>query len=159
MIRSVYAARSVTMCGSVLAGFRNEANGMNRQEVNESALPVLANETVINVAALLQEEVGARRMYELQMSHMPLADDIVAERLDGQVTLTHLRGQILGSFVLAGTAIMECVRCLRPYSEPVSTTFAESFRQHVDVRTGTELHPSDQLDPEEDDDFPISGES
>ncbi len=116
----------------------------------------LVNETVINVAALLQEDVGARRIYGLELGPLTLAEEMVATRLNGEVTLTRLRGQVLGSFRLAGTAEVECVRCLRPYEEEVETTFAEPFRQSVDVRSGAEIDASDLLDPEEDDFFVIS---
>lgn len=129
---------------------------MVTQRVDDSAANMLVNETLINVAALLQEEVGARRVYGLELGPFALADDIVATRLAGQVTFTRLRGQILASFRLAGTAEVECVRCLRPYAEPVETTFAEPYRQSVDVRSGAELQANDQLDPKEDDFFLIS---
>lgn len=129
---------------------------MVSQQVDESAGNVLVNETLINVAALLQEDVGSRRAYGLELGPFALADEIVATRLTGGVTLTRLRAQILASFHLDGSAEVECVRCLRPYTEAVSTTFAEPFRQSVDVKSGAEIQGSDQLDPEEDDFFLIS---
>lgn len=134
----------------------NEANVMVSHEVDGAASDMLVDETDINVAALLQEEVGSRRLYGVRLGQMALADDIVSTRLDGQVTLTRLRGQILAAFQLAGTAEMECVRCLRRYEETVATSFAEPFRQSVDVKSGAEIRSSDQLDPEEDDFFEIS---
>lgn len=129
---------------------------MVSQPVSGGPSDTLVDETVINVASLLQEEVGARRVYGLTLGPLALAEEMVATRLDGELTLTRLRGQVLGSFRLAGTAEVECVRCLRPYEETVATTFAEPFRQKVDVRSGAEIDASDQLDPEEDDFFEIS---
>lgn len=129
---------------------------MVSQPVGSGPSDTLVNETVINVAALLQEDVGARRVYGLKLGPVTLAEEMIATRLDGDVTLTHLRGQVLGSFRQAGTAQVECVRCLRSYEEVVETTFAEPFRQSVDVRSGAEIDASDQLDPEEDDFFVIS---
>lgn len=135
---------------------QDEANVMVSQPVNGSPSDTLVNETVINVAALLQEDVGSRRIYGLTLGPLALAEEMVATRLDGDLTLTRLRGQVLGSFRLAGTADVECVRCLRSYEETFTTSFAEPFRQSVDVRSGAEINASDQLDPEEDDFFEIS---
>ncbi len=129
---------------------------MVSQPVGNGLGNTLMNETVINVAALLQEDVGGRRNYGLALGPLTLAEEMVATRLDGDLTLTRLRGQVLGSFRLAGTADVECVRCLRSYEETVAMTFAEPFRQRVDVRSGAEINASDQLDPEEDDFFEIS---
>lgn len=144
------SSRSLRVDGS------NEANVMVSHEPGDAASDVLVDETLINVAALLQEEVGSRRLYGIRLGRMALADDIVSTRLAGQVTLTRLRGQILASFQLAGAAEMECVRCLRLYEEAVETSFAEPFRQSVDVKSGAEIRSSDQFDPEEDDFFEIS---
>ena len=129
---------------------------MVSQPVGSGPSDTLVNETIINVAALLQEDVGARRVYGLELGPLTLAEEMIATRLEGEVTLTRLRGQVLGSFQLAGTAEVECVRCLRSYEETVETTFDEPFRQNVDVRSGAELDASDQFDPEEDDFFVIS---
>lgn len=134
----------------------NEANVMVSQQVDDSARNMLVNETLINVAALLQEEVGSRRVYGLEFGPLPLADEIIAARLAGQVALTRLRAQILGSFELTGTVQVECVRCLQPYAETVQTSFDEPFRQVVDVKSGAEIRASDQFDPDEDDYFVIT---
>jgi uncharacterized protein len=128
---------------------------MVTQRAEDRTSGELVDETVVNVASLLREDVGARRVYTIRLNRFPLAEDLVATRLDGEVILTRLRDQVLASVDIAGGALVECVRCLRRYEEPVRARFAEPFRQVVDVRSGAELRGSKQVDPEDDDFFEI----
>lgn len=129
---------------------------MSSKPVDHRPTQTITDDALINVAALLQDDLGARRTYGVRLSRVPLTDDIVAPHLEGLLNLTRLRGQILASFDLEGGAILECVRCLRPYEQPVSARFEEPFRQRVDVRSGAEIRADDQLDPAEDDFFEIT---
>ncbi len=128
---------------------------MVNQRAEDRTSGELVNETVVNVATMLREELGARRTYTIRLDEFPLADDLVARRLDGAVTLTRLREQVLASVDIAGDALMECVRCLRRYEQPFRATFDEPYRQSVDVQSGHELRGSRQVDLEEDDAFEI----
>jgi uncharacterized protein len=99
----------------------------------------LDNETVINVATLLQEQVGARRRYGLHLDAFPVDDDMLAEDVEGNVTLVRLADEILAQVRAKGTVELECVRCLREYDQPFSTRFSVEYRPTVDVRTGIGL--------------------
>ena len=116
----------------------------------------LDNETILNVATLLQAEFGSRRSYALHLEPFRMSDDLVASVIDGQVELTRLREQILANVTLEGDVELECVRCLQTYDQPFETTFAESFRQRVDVRSGMQLPDDSATGPDEDDTFAIS---
>jgi uncharacterized protein len=115
----------------------------------------LENETVINVAGLLKEETGSKRTYDLRLTNIPLADDILAPELEGRVRLTKLRGQIEVDGEMEGTAVLECVRCLRPYLQDFEYEFSEPFLQTVDVRSGVEL-PDSLVEDDDEDRFTIN---
>lgn len=103
----------------------------------------LRNDTVINVARLLQEPFGARRTYRLHLDAFPLDDELRAKAIGGEVKLTRLRDGIIVDVHAQGRVALECVRCLRLYNQPFATKFAEEYRQTVDVRTGAGLTSGD----------------
>lgn len=115
----------------------------------------LFNDTAINVVALLKEPVGAKRSYGLHLDAFRLAEDVRVESVDGTVQLTRLRDQILAAAKVRGGAMLECVRCLRPYLQPVAAEFAEEFRPTVDVRTGAGIDPLTPVDEDEEQFFEI----
>lgn len=108
----------------------------------------LRNDTVINVAGLLKEPLGARRTYRLHFDVFPLDDDVRAEAIDGEVKLTRLRDGIIVDVRAKGQVELECVRCLRPYDQDFTTEFAEEYRQTVDVRTGVGLASGEEVEHE-----------
>lgn len=122
---------------------------MATQWADSNGRQFLDNETVLNVAGLLKEDTGSKRNYDLQLTNFSLADDILAPRLEGQIRLTKLRDQIIVDGEMDGTALLECVRCLRPYLQDVEFEFSEPFRQTVDVRSGAELAGSQQVDDDD----------
>ena len=99
----------------------------------------LHNETVINVAALLKEGVGARRGYGLTLDRFPLDIDLTAVEVSGDIRLTRLSDEIIASVHAEGVVTLECQRCLNPYAQPFESDFDEEFRETVDVRTGAGL--------------------
>jgi uncharacterized protein len=107
----------------------------------------LDNETIINVAALLKEPVGAAREYPLHLDAFSLDDGTTAKDVDGTVKLTRLADEIFASVAAKGSVDLECVRCLRVYGQPFSTKFAAEFRPTVDVRTGVPV--SEESDEDE----------
>jgi uncharacterized protein len=107
----------------------------------------LDNETIINVAALLKEPVGAAREYPLHLDRFSVDEDLLAEDVEGTVKLTRLADEIIANITARGTVDLECVRCLRTYAQPFSTRFAAEFRPTVDVRTGFPI--ADESDGDE----------
>lgn len=107
----------------------------------------LKNDTVINVAQLLKEQVGTFRVYEVELGWFALDSDIVARDLTGRLRLTRLVDGVLATAEIQGTALVECVRCLEIYEQPFSTAFDQEFRPALDIRTGL---PVDPPDPAED---------
>jgi uncharacterized protein len=99
----------------------------------------LYNETVINVAALLQEPVGSTRTYPLRLAGFPLDEGMMAEDVEGQVKVVRLADELLVNVTACGTVALECDRCLREYDQPFATRFTAEFRPTVDVRIGIDI--------------------
>ena len=99
----------------------------------------LINDAVINVAALLREQTGAFRAYRFSIDRLGLDDDLEAVNLAGTVRLTRLTDAILASIIAETSVELECQRCLRVFSLPVSLEFDEQFRIAYDVRRGTAI--------------------
>lgn len=111
----------------------------------------LHNETVINVAALLREPLGASRTFALGIDQFALDDDLVARDLTGDIRLTRLSDEILATVQASGSVELICQRCLEPFVQPVSVRFSEEFRIAFDVRTGLGISGTT-----EEDEFEIS---
>jgi uncharacterized protein len=117
--------------------------------ISAGQVPDLTNETTINVVALLQELVGNTREYTIHLDAFPLADDLQAARMNGEVELTKLRDEILAAADLRGQVHLDCVRCLQTYVQDVTVSFAEEYRQTVDVRTGAGIPDHEVVDNED----------
>lgn len=111
----------------------------------------LVNDTRLNVATLLTENVGSTRDLELTLTAFPLDDDLVASDVLGNLRLTRLQSGILASGKLTGHVELECARCLNLYDQPFSTRLTEQFRQTVDVHGAAGFAPH-RAEPEVEDD-------
>lgn len=114
----------------------------------------LVNDTGLNIASLLMEDVGSTRELELTLTSFPLDDELVASNVLGQFRLTRLRSGVLVTGTASGDVELECSRCLNLYDQPYTTTLTEQFRQTVDVRSGSGITPARRAssDVDEDDD-------
>lgn len=111
----------------------------------------LVNDTRLNIAALLMENVGSTRDLDLALISLPLDDELVARDVLGNLRLTRLQSGILASGKLTGHVELECARCLNLYDQPFSKRLTEQFRQTVDVFSGIGVTPQ-RDEPEENDD-------
>ena len=101
----------------------------------------LVNETRLNIASLLLQEIGSWRDIALTLSSFELSDDLAPASVLGQLRLTRIHSGVLATGELSGDVELECARCLNFYTQPFKTRFTEQFRQTVDVRSGTGLTP------------------
>ena len=97
---------------------------------------VLENETVVNVAGLLKELVGAVRRYRVALDWFALDHDLMARDVAADVRFTRTTDGILVTGRAHGLALLECVRCLEPYDEPFSVEVEQLYRPVIDVRGG-----------------------
>ena len=112
----------------------------------------LRNESGLNVATLLQEDVGSTRTVDIDLDSFPLDDDLIARNVDARVRLTRLRHHILADGELRADIELECVRCLTMFDFGAETAFSEQFRQLHDVRSGADLSDHRELEGDDEED-------
>lgn len=103
----------------------------------------LYNETAVNVATLLQEQVGASRIYSFHLDRLDLDDDLIASGVNGDMRLTRLTDEILANVEATATVELTCLRCLEQYDQPTKARFQEEFRVAYDVRSGAAVRGSE----------------
>jgi len=99
-----------------------------------------------NVAQLLHEDVGARRVVEIGDARGTLDCLTLLEPLEGTVRLTRTNRGILATGVIETVVDSECSRCLEQTRVPLRVELAEEFFAVVDLRTG--LPASREIDGE-----------
>ncbi len=102
----------------------------------DSAVRIIRDDTAINVAQLLQAEVGAVRDVQVFVSDLELDDDIQAYGIESTARLLRIGTGILASGNVSGTARIQCVRCLETYDQPFEGAFDQEYRPLIDVSTG-----------------------
>lgn len=100
----------------------------------------LTNDTIVNVAQLLKESVGATRVADVHLDRLPLDESTTATSITAHVRLTRVAEGILADGHLTSTVELECVRCLEPYTASAEGDFEAEYRPSVDVRTGVPLY-------------------
>jgi uncharacterized protein len=117
-----------------------------RVETGANGAPLrLKNDTVVNVAQLLQEHVGAARKIALALDWFALDADLMAKDVRAEARLTRIGNGILGTGRQSGIAMVECVRCLELFEQPFEAEFDQEYQPTVDVRSG---QPLEQAAPE-----------
>jgi uncharacterized protein len=101
-----------------------------------------------NVAQLLKQPSGTRRVYDIDTSEVPPFDDDleVVAPFRGQVRLMRVGAGVLVTGGLETTLEVACTRCLTAFQTPVSFEIEEEFKPSVDIQTGGVL----PQDPEQD---------
>ncbi len=102
-------------------------------------IKTLTNDTIVNVAQLLKEPVGATRIADVHLDRLALDELSVATDVAAQVRLTRVIEGILADGEMSGKIELECVRCLEMFTHEFAGEFEAEFRPSVDVRTGVPL--------------------
>lgn len=106
----------------------------------------LQNDTRINVAQLMKDDLGAARKYTASLNWFSLDDDLMAKDVQADIRLTRIIDGILATGNVRGIALVECVRCLEIYEQPFAASFDQEYRPTIDVRSGLLV---EQPDPDE----------
>lgn len=109
---------------------------------------VLYNDTIINIAQLLKENVGASRRYVLRLDWFALDQDIMARDVEADAKVTRINTGVLVTGHTSGTALIECVRCLEMYEQPFADEFDQEYRPTIDIRSGvpvTQPEPNEEI--------------
>jgi len=93
-----------------------------------------------NVAQLLKQQTGARRVYDMDTDMPPLDDALtVVAPFHGKVTFIRVGAGLLVTGKLETVVELECAHCLATLRVPVSFEIEEEFRPTLDVSTGIRL--------------------
>jgi uncharacterized protein len=101
------------------------------------------NDTVLNVAQLLKENVGSKRIYAVSLDALPLDETTTARDISAQLKLTRIANGILVTGSLAGKTRLECVRCLEEFETEYSGEVEAEFRPTVDISSGVPVETED----------------
>lgn len=97
-----------------------------------------------NVAQLLKEPIGAKRVYELSEDIADLDVDLLPEGpLTGTVELLRIHSGVLVTAELNIVLLVNCGRCLEQIAMPLTVRFEESFRPLTEVSTGRYITPAE----------------
>jgi uncharacterized protein len=99
---------------------------------------------LFNVAQLLQEPIGAERLYSVDASIPGGEADSPESDVQGSVRLTRTNRGLLAYAELDAVARDACSRCLRPTEMPLHLSLQEEYLPTVDVHTGQPLPPLDE---------------
>jgi DUF177 domain-containing protein len=109
-----------------------------------------AQPLVWNVAGLLGEGVGAVRDYVFEGVTIDLGEDLqLAEPIAGRVHLARTNRGLLVDADVSTSLAMECARCLREITVPITAEFEAEARPSIDLQTGSPI-PADPVDEEDD---------
>ena len=101
----------------------------------------LNNDTIINVAQLMKDDIGSARKVRLSLTWFALDQDLMAKDVTANARLTRITHGVLASGRVTGIAMVECVRCLELYDQPFEAEFDQEYRPTIDVRSGVALEP------------------
>jgi uncharacterized protein len=96
----------------------------------------ITNDTVLNVAQLLKENVGSKRNYSFSLDTLSLDETTTAWDVTAQLKLTRISDGILVTGSLAGMARLECVRCLNEFDTEYHGDVEAEFRPTIDISSG-----------------------
>ncbi|HUY99633.1 MAG TPA: DUF177 domain-containing protein [Thermomicrobiaceae bacterium] len=99
----------------------------------------LVDDTVVNVAQLLKQPVGAARALEAHLGRFQLDVDLWARDVEVSGRLIRIETGILVQGTVRGIATLECVRCLEEFDAPFEGQFDAEFWPSIEVRTGLPL--------------------
>ncbi|MBE2233718.1 MAG: DUF177 domain-containing protein [Anaerolinea sp.] len=106
---------------------------------------MIEERTQWNVAQLLKEPIGATRSFDVLATVLQEDADIQqATPLAGRIVMLRTSQGVLVEGDLDGAAVVECSRCLRPVTVPVSVALEEEFKPTVDVVRGAYLHVDEE---------------
>lgn len=106
---------------------------------------MIEERTQWNVAQLLKEPIGATRSFDVRAT--VLQDEAGIQQrtpLIGRIVMLRTSEGVLVEGNLDGAVVVECSRCLRPVTVPVTVALEEEFKPTVDVLRGAYLHVDEE---------------
>lgn len=84
----------------------------------------------INVRDILAESIGHSRTYKVEGENPHLESVVLTREVNGDITLSRLEGMsLLAGGYLTTEIELECHRCLRTFTRPLSVKFRQVFAE------------------------------
>jgi uncharacterized protein len=100
-----------------------------------------------NVAQLLRQEVGARRVHDFVERVLPVDADLTLSNILGYVCFTRTTSGVMAHVQAHGIVCLTCVRSLEEFDQPVEFDFKDEFHAVLDVINGHPLAKPFDDDP------------
>jgi uncharacterized metal-binding protein YceD (DUF177 family) len=83
----------------------------------------------INVHDILVESVGFNRAYKITGEHPELGTVKLVQDIEGEITISKLESSLLVRGQITTEIELECDRCLRAFTRPITVTFSQIFAE------------------------------
>ena len=93
---------------------------------------------LINVGFIIRESAGYSRIFEFDVPHLKF-DDFELENMVGAITISRSSEGLLTQAAFNASVSAACVRCLDPFSQPLSIEFTELYTFPSRAQEDTEL--------------------
>lgn len=104
----------------------------------------MKQESLIDVAKLLKEEVGQSIVQDINIGEIA-QDDLEIEKISGEAKLTNLSDRILIDFNLEAVLRAQCSRCLKDIKIPVKINEAVEFTKDYEIEK-FQISPDNTID-------------
>jgi uncharacterized protein len=84
----------------------------------------------INVRDILVESVGYSRAYKITGERPKLENVRLKADIEGETTISKLEAGLLVRGSVSTEIELECDRCLRTFTRPITVTFSQLFAEH-----------------------------
>ena len=81
----------------------------------------------INVGFIVRQSIGYSRDFDFALPTLSLPPDLVLNDLEGTAHVSRTPQGLLVQVQLKAMMPVECVRCLTPFSQPLTTDFTELY--------------------------------
>lgn len=81
----------------------------------------------INVGFIIHEEVGAHYEFPFEFDNVQLDDDLELENFNGLIEISRTPQGLLVQGKFSGAMTLECVRCLKEFSNPLNWQLTELY--------------------------------
>lgn len=81
----------------------------------------------INVGFIIHQEVGYKHEFPFEFEKIQIADDLDLHHFEGVVTIGRTPQGLIVQANFSASIILECVRCLNEYVQPLKWNFTELY--------------------------------
>jgi len=81
----------------------------------------------INIGFIIHEEIGYSHRFPLEYDKAVLSEDMTLENFEGMIVIDRAQQGLVVQGEFSGDTMLECVRCLKPYSQHLHGEWTELY--------------------------------